>query len=122
MNNLTFKSFALAYLTMERLEGFKESKSEHPLYGELKRSEFMMMMFLALRVHRASSEQVRHFVAADDLKKLAGFGYIILSKNGLAIFYELSQKGREVIEKLVNRFLANVTEVDKHINLVNFDK
>ena len=118
---MTIKDFAMLFLTLDEMK-FSEVRRSGGIYGSLSKEQFCLMLFLSLRVHRASNDQVRYFVNVNELKELAGWGYIIVSNAKAAVFYQLSDKGRLVIEGLINRILANVTELDKRMNFINFDK
>ena len=117
---MTIKDFAMLFLTLDEMKFSEVKKSS--VYGSLSKEQFCLMLFLSLRVHRASNDQVRYFVNLNELKELVGWGYIIVSNAKAAVFYQLSDKGRLAIEGLINRVLTNVTELDKRMNFINFDK
>ena len=122
---MTIKEFAQMFLLLDELkfsEVKKGGESGHAVYGNLSKEQFCLMLFLMLRVHRANNDQVRYFVNVVELKELAGWGYIIVSNAKMAVFYQLSDKGRLIIEGLVNKLLANIRELDKRMNFINFDK
>lgn len=119
MINLTQRSFALTLLMLETLGGFG---TEGGMYKDLKRQEFLALLYLSLRVHRTSGTLLRRFINSDEIKKLVIWGYLVVSKAGLYVHYELSDKGRQKVEGMVDWIITNIKEFDKHLNLINNER
>ena len=124
---MTAKDTALFLLTLNHLSIFDEKATikgefSHPLTGEFSRREFMLFLFMHLRdYNKCVFEQVNAFVEMKSLEKYAKLGYIFIEKPKQRYYFSLTPKGRQVIEYLLARIMANHEDIARLFNFNTFE-
>jgi len=118
---LNIKSLKLFFLTQKRLlEAQKENRKGHLIYGSLKEEQFNLLLFLSLRDFKAETEQVKYFCSSENIQDLSLRGFVVITKVNSKYYYHITPKGVLYLDELINDFLVNCTNIDKHINIKGY--